>query len=392
MRLKNSVLGILLIASLLLFSAGMLPVEAGVSPTEQARPEFVPLADVVERLELNYELHTTTGILTVEKNGSTLLFQLGSREVYHKDGTVSLMKEAVHHEGEVLLIPAGGIDLVVRHIVKRPVKWGYEDGSFFTYEGNRPVSERPQTERTEGRGPSEYVVKTIIIDPGHGGKDPGGIGYNDIYEKEIVLQVALELERELKKRLRGVEIVVTRSEDRFLSLEERSRVANDTDPTKNPIYISIHANVSFSVSTHGFESYYLSIEPYDEEAREVASMENSVLGFEIEDYNEYLREIINRIVDIEYRRESMKLAQFIQSGIEGSVGEVSASRGVKSAFFYVLKAVKMPSVLIEVGFVTNPKEAERLLKPEYERKIAKGIAEGIIDFTETFSRTEGFTR
>lgn len=388
MRLKCSIFGVLLV----LFSTGLLPVRAGTPPAEENRPDFVPLTNVAEQLELDYEFRSTTGILKVEKEGQELLFGIGSRKVYHPEGTIFLMEEELQLEGAILLMPAGGVDLVLRHVVKRPVKWGYTDGVFFTYQGQRPTSEQQRTERTQERRASDYKVRAVIIDPGHGGKDPGGIGYNEIYEKDIVLKVALELERELKKRLRGVEIVVTRKEDNFLSLEERSRVANVTDPINNPIYVSLHANVSFSVSTQGFESYYLSLEPYNEEARDVASMENSVLSFEIENYNEYLREIINRIVDIEYRRESMKLAQFIQDGIERSVGDMSDNRGVKSAFFYVLKAVKMPSVLIEIGFVTNPDEAQRLLKPEYESKIAKGIAEGIVDFTETFSRTEGFTR
>ena len=130
----------------------------------------------------------------------------------------------------------------------------------------------------------------------------------------------------------------------------------------------------------------------NEEARDVASMENSVLGFEIENYNEYLKQIINRIVDIEYRRESMKLAQYIQSGIEVSLGNETTSRGVKSAFFYVLKAVKMPSVLIEIGFVTNSRESQNLLNPQYTDKIANGIADGIVQFTEVFSESEGFTK
>ncbi|HUT66312.1 MAG TPA: N-acetylmuramoyl-L-alanine amidase [Spirochaetota bacterium] len=384
MQLKNSILSAVLIASLLLFFAGM--------PTQEDRPDLVPLADVVEQLELDYEFNTSTGILKVEKNGAALLFQLGTTEVNIPDGTVVFMKEKTQVSDAVLLIPAGGVDLVIRYIVKKPLKWGYEGGSFFTYQGKRPVTERPQGERMPDRGPSGYEVKTIIIDPGHGGKDPGGIGHNNVKEKDIVLKVALELQRRLKKTLRGIDIIVTREDDTFISLEDRSRIANSTDPAKNPIYVSIHANVSFSDSTQGFESYFLTIEPVNEEARDVASMENSVLGFEIEDYNEYLKEIINRIVDIEYRRESMKLAQYIQSGIEGSLGNETTSRGVKSAFFYVLKAVKMPSVLIEIGFVTNSRETQNLLKPEYEGKIAKGIAQGIVEFTEVFSESEGFTR
>ena len=121
-------------------------------------------------------------------------------------------------------------------------------------------------------------------------------------------------------------------------------------------------------------------------------MENSVLNFESENYNDYLKEIINRIVDLEYRRESIKLAEFIQNRLSGTVGLKSTDRGVKGAFFYVLKAAKMPAVLVEIGFVTNKEEALNMLKPDYQKRLAKGIAEGIGDFITTFRRTEGFTK
>jgi N-acetylmuramoyl-L-alanine amidase len=380
---RNSLLAAVLVIFLLLFTAGMPPSD---------RPSFVPLAPVAEELGLDVEFSATTGIIRLIGDDTALLFQIGSREAYLPDGTFVIMGEKTTLRGGELLLPAEGVDLAIRRILKRPLNWGYEGARFFTYTGSRPVEARPRPVGEEFKRPGGYKVRTVVIDAGHGGKDPGGIGYNDIYEKEIVLKVALELERELKRSLKGVEILMTRKDDCFLSLEERARIANSTDPAKNPIYVSIHANVSFSASTKGYESYYLSLEPVNEEAREVASRENSVLGFEIENYNDYLKEIINRIVDIEYRRESMKLAGLIQDGIENSVGKKSPNRGVKNAFFYVLKAVKMPSVLVEIGFVTNSEEAVRLREPEYERTIARGVAEGIVEFADLFSKTEGFTR
>ncbi|MBN2322600.1 MAG: N-acetylmuramoyl-L-alanine amidase [Spirochaetes bacterium] len=380
---RNSLLAAVLVVFLLIFTAGMPPSD---------RPAFVPLASVAETLDLEAEFNATTGIVRLTGADTVLLFEIGSREAYLPDGTVVIMKEETTLQDGVLLLPAEGVDLVIRRTAKRPLRWGYEGSRFFTYTGSRPVEAAPRPDGPALRHPGGYEVRTVIIDAGHGGKDPGGIGYNDIYEKEIVLKVALELERELERSMKGVEILMTRKDDRFLSLEERARIANGTDPSKNPIYVSIHANVSFSASTKGYESYYLSLEPVDEEAREVASMENSVLGFEIEDYNDYLQEIINRIVDIEYRRESMRLAGMIQEGIESSVGKKSPNRGVKNAFFYVLKAVKMPSVLVEIGFVTNGEEALRLCEPEYERTVAQGVAEGIVEFAELFKKTEGFTR
>jgi N-acetylmuramoyl-L-alanine amidase len=291
-----------------------------------------------------------------------------------------------------ILLPASGVDIIIERLLKMYVSWEYVNETFTTYKGPKPVRRSDQQQREKHTPDSSYAVKTVIIDAGHGGKDPGGIGHKKIKEKDVVLKVAKELERELKGRLRGVEVIITRDKDIFLSLEERSEIANSANPINNPIYISIHANVSFNSSTRGYESFYLSLEPYNDDARDVASMENSVLEFEIENYNEYLKEIINRIVDIEYRRESMKLAELIQEGLEEHVKNESPDRGVKSAFFYVLKAVKMPSVLVEIGFITNPEEASKLQTSEYEAKIVKGIADGIEDFTVIFSQTEGFTK
>ena len=169
-------------------------------------------------------------------------------------------------------------------------------------------------------------------------------------------------------------------------------MANSIDPGKNPIFISIHANVSFSSKTRGYETFYLSLEAVGDDAREVAARENSVLDFEIENSDDYVSEIINRLVDIEYRRESMRMAEYIQDGIERYVETGSKNRGVKSAFFYVLKESKMPAVLVEVGFLTNEVEAELLQKNDYQTRIVRGVADGIEKFVAAFEETEGFTR
>ncbi len=203
--------------------------------------------------------------------------------------------------------------------------------------------------------------------------------------------VAKELNRELKRRLRDKDILLIRRDDTFLSLEARGEVANSIDPEKNPLFISIHANVSFTPSTKGYESYFLSIDSSDEKARDVALRENSVLEFEVENYDDHLIEIINRIVDIQYRRESMLLAEYIQNGLEKKLGNDSENRGVKSAFFYVLKSSKMPAVLVEIGFVTNEREAINMLQKDYQRRLARGISDGIEDFINTFHKSNGFT-
>ncbi len=387
MALKNSFLFLFLCAVVFLFCSG--------APSVEERPEYVPLTEVIEWFDFDYRFFSTTGALEIGKGDNKLTFLIETNEVHCADGRIIYLKERMILQGGQLLISADGVDLVIKHLLKRNFPWEYVDNTFIAYDGSREV----KVSRPEQRGREPYVkrgygydIRTIIIDPGHGGKDPGGVGYNNIKEKDIVLDVGKELKRELKRRFRNREILITREEDTFVSLEDRGKIANSTAPRKNPIYISIHANISFTSNTQGYESYFLSLEPFNEDARDVASMENSVLEFEIENYNDYLREIINRIVDIEYRRESMHLAELIQKNMEMALGKESVNRGVKSAFFYVLKGVKMPSVLVEIGFVSNGEEALKMQKSEYKKRIAKGIADGIDEFITIFNKTDGFTK
>jgi N-acetylmuramoyl-L-alanine amidase len=353
----------------------------------------VPARLVAERLGLRSEFNPASAVIELDRGGKTARVIPGSPFVYLGKKAEFLQASVVSEGGDVLL-PPEAVDLIIGYFFEKPLRWSYEGGVFTVQEAPAPPA-RPSVPDQQGAKPSggsrQFDVRAVVIDAGHGGKDPGGVGSGGVKEKDIVLGVALELQRELRKRLGDREIIVTRDKDVFLTLEERSEIANRIEPEKNPLFVSIHANVSLDVKADGFESYFLSLDSYDETAREVASMENSVLSFEMDNYGSYLKDIINRILDIEYRRESNVLAGNIQNGLSVSMGR-EKDRGVKSAFFYVLKAVKMPSVLVEIGFVTNREEVKKMLTPEYRKRIAKGIAEGVDDFVNTFRRTEGFTK
>jgi N-acetylmuramoyl-L-alanine amidase len=348
---------------------------------------------VAEGLGLRLEFCPAFASIELDRGGKTASVVPGTGFVYLGKSVEFLQTRVVTDGGDALL-PPDAVDLLIGYFFEKPLRWSYDGGVFTVQEAPVPPS-RPSAQDQQGAKPAggsrQFDVRAVVIDAGHGGKDPGGVGHGGVKEKDIVLEVALELQRELKKRLGDREIIVTRDKDVFLTLEERSEIANRIEPEKNPVYVSIHANVSLDVKADGFESYFLSQESYDETAREVASMENSVLSFEMDNYGSYLKDIINRILDIEYRRESNVLAGNIQQGLSVSLGK-EGDRGVKSAFFYVLKAVKMPSVLVEVGFVTNRDEVKKMLTPEHRKRVARGIAEGITDFVNTFRRTEGFTK
>lgn len=361
------------------------------SSKRSTRPSHVPLLEVIEYFDLEYRYSGTSGTVDIQKDGRSILFAVGSKRVFIGDRIVHLV-DPVYEEGGVLYVPSDGVDAIMKNLLHRTPRWIYAEGSFSA--DRLSAQPRSQSKRTTSGLPPRhrYEIQAIVIDPGHGGKDPGGMGYNNVREKDIVLGVAKEIERLLKSQGTGKLIVMTREDDSFVSLEERGRRANEIDPEKNPIFVSIHANVSYDSKSMGYESYFLSLHPLDETARDVASRENAVLNFEVTNYDNYLQEIINRIVDIEYRRESMKLAGYIQERMKTAIGKESVDRGVKSAFFYVLKAAKMPSVLVEIGFVTNKEEVARLKSSEYKKRVAEGVVEGIDLFVKRFLKTEGFTQ
>jgi N-acetylmuramoyl-L-alanine amidase len=382
-------------------------ISAAAPREESGTLEPIPLLEVIEYFDLVYKFSSTTGVLSVEHPSSRIVFIVGSKEVYIGEKVLFLDEALELHDGQIEA-SSEAVDMFIRQVTGRLPYWEYK-GEVFSLQQPRsrenaqgargtPDSSASAAESTgRGRRNERFLegigdIGAIVIDAGHGGKDPGGMSPYGIYEKDVVLEVAKELKKELRHRFRGKEILLTRGEDTFLSLEERGRMANSIDPAKNPIFISIHANVSFSPSVRGYETFYLSLDAVGEEAREVASRENSVLDYEIENSGDYISEIINRLVDIEYRRESMILAEYIQNGMEHRVDTESENRGVKGAFFYVLKESKMPAVLVEIGFVTNREEAGLLQQSEYRSRVARGISDGVEEFITAFEKSNGFTR
>ena len=238
----------------------------------------------------------------------------------------------------------------------------------------------PVAERT----PSIFL-KTVVIDAGHGGKDPGALGPTGLREKTVTLQIA-KMVREILQR-HGVRVIMTREHDRFVSLRERVFIANSEGAD---LFLSIHCNASFSSRATGFESYFLS-PASDDLARAVAAVENSVIMMEDSSYKE--KEFLTILADLkyaEYRKESKMLAEIIQTNLSRTLS--TPNRGVKSALFYVLKGLDAPAVLVEVGFISNPREERKLRQILYRRRIADALAQSILKFKREFDLTAGFTR
>ena len=234
-----------------------------------------------------------------------------------------------------------------------------------------------------------YKVGAILIDAGHGGKDPGALktykinGKNvTIQEKDINLKVAKLLGERLKTAYPDKQIILTRDKDVFLTLQERTEIANNVKVSENEavLFISVHVNSSLNKTSSGYEVWYLS-----------PGYRRTVLDKSAAGDDSSLFPILNSMLEEEYTTESIMIAKFIMDGLESQIGNESKARGIKAEEWFVVKNSNMPSVLIELGFVSNEKEALLLNNDTYLKKAALGIYNGIAAFITHFERSKGFT-
>jgi N-acetylmuramoyl-L-alanine amidase len=229
-------------------------------------------------------------------------------------------------------------------------------------------------------------VAFVLIDPGHGGKDGGGVGSFEegkrqvtVKEKDVTLSVARALSEMLKSAYPDKTVLFTRTDDSFVSLEDRVVVANSLlEKSKETVlYISIHANTSpFNKKASGFEVWCL-----PPEFKRTLLDENAA-GKD----NQEILPILNGMLEEEISLESTVLAQEILSGLDGKVGRQSANRGLRQNDWYVVRNARMPAVLVEVGFVSNPEEAERLADTAYLKNLAEGMYSGVRAFITRFEQ------
>lgn len=222
-------------------------------------------------------------------------------------------------------------------------------------------------------------VKRIVLDPGHGGKDTGAIGKKGTREKDIALEIAKQTRDLLKKKLPGIEVIMTRDEDVFIPLEERTRIANDAGAD---LFISIHCNANPSRKVRGVETYYLNI-THDRYAIRLAARENVHAGEDkrISDLQFILADLAMKSnVD-----ESIRLGRQVQKSVVGRLRQDYSGvqdHGLKHALFYVLMGARMPAILIETSFLSNAVEEDRLRDAKYRAGVAEGIVAGVQRFVE----------
>lgn len=319
--------------------------------------ENLSLLEIAEKrgISVYWDSLSSTGLL--EKNGHQISFRTG--------------QEIVLLDNQKLLVTDAPV--ISGNIVKVSKKFLDDAELFFKTEA---VS-------------MPYRVGAIIIDPGHGGKDPGATQtYTHkgetftIQEKDVTLAVGKLLYEKMKETYPDKQIFITRDKDVYLTLGERTEKANSIKLADNEaiVYVSVHINASLDKKASGYEVWYLS-----------PNFRRSVLDESQSQEDKALFTILNSMTEEEYTTESILMAKFIMDGLQAQIGAQSKPRGIKAEEWFVVRNVNMPSVLIELGFLTNLDEALNLRSSAYLKKSANGIYNGVNAFITHFERSRGFT-
>lgn len=342
--------------------------------------QYVSFHDIVNVLQCQYSFDSVTERGYFFHNQHEARFNTGF-SILLVDGRILRSNYPVIRSYGDVLLPASS--------VARMVSYMYPEMDV-TISGNK-ILMMPGRKGEEVLPPQQGRdrITFIVLDAGHGGKDPGALGRNGLMEKAITLELSRRLRDELRRELPHVKIHLTRTRDVFLELSERTEFANRLlDKNENGLFLSIHVNASLSTRVSGYETFFLSQNPTNSEARNTAALENNVIILE-----EGEGESSTRYGDVDYieaqmlttqiQRESAMFADEIQKGMN-RYNSVFKSRGVKKADFFVLRGVLMPAALVEVGFISNVREARYLNTASHQNKIVKGLALGIKEFLKKY--------
>jgi N-acetylmuramoyl-L-alanine amidase len=247
-------------------------------------------------------------------------------------------------------------------------------------QGTAASATAPVVTPTPSRPRDTPGIHTIVIDPGHGGKEVGAVGPGGVFEKDLTLQLCQKLASALSNKT-GARVVLTREDDSIVSLDQRTAIANQYNAD---LFLSVHLNAAVVPNAKGSETYYLSLEASDELARKAAETENAAGAA---DPASDLKLILWDLAQQTYIGESSRFAQAIQEEMSSATG--AASRGVKQAPFKVLVGATMPAALVEVGFISNPEEEARLQTGEFQAQIVEAIANAVARYKTDYETRIG---
>ena len=292
-----------------------------------------------------------------------------------EDNLFQLSSEVVNENG-VYYLPTESFFGIIQNLSDSPsIKYTNNEIRFTSIFADKKIVKENVDLRSERE---KWEFKTIVIDAGHGGKDPGAVGYMGTKEKDIALDVAKRLEKKLSKNM-NVKIIMTRDEDVFLRLSERTKIANESNGN---LFISIHTNAAEDRRASGFETFLIGPNK-NEAAVRVAARENAVLELEGTTGKKLTNEdlIQATIAQSAFASKSEQFASMVQKEIKKRVQ--SRDRGVKQAGFYVLMGASMPNVLVELGFISNPSEEKKLRSPQYRDQLATAIYRAVEQYQKT---------
>lgn len=314
--------------------------------------------------KLNMRNSISGDTLSVKYNKSTLRFISGDTTAVVDSAEVSL-SHPVKSKKNVFYLPTSSL----------PKTLSLLTGLSFRYNETRK-------ELSIHREPAEYLELTgkVVLDPGHGGKDPGAIGQAGFYEKDAVLAISLKTAEYLRKHS-GLTVLLSRENDSFLALGERTQFANDQEAD---LFVSVHANSSPKKDRiGGYKMYFLS-EAKNEADDRIAKMENAAIEFEEESSNastDVLQSVLRDMINNEYLKESQDLSIKLEEAFRDGLPNVkSLHTGVGQANFYVLNGALMPAVLVEVCFISNSDEEKMLQDEKFHTQVAQAMGRAILRF------------
>jgi len=330
--------------------------------------QYIPLEKLCGSYDVRYKWDGYINTAKIEKGRNEIVLRAGSGTILVNGAHKKMKSPAVLSSGQMYV----------------PVSFVNRD--FGDMLGVKTAREAiPQEVVAEG--PKIYRISTVVIDAGHGGKDPGATGRRfRLREKSMTLSIAKKLGSILERS--GMRVVYTRKNDNFIPLPKRSDVANNAGAD---LFVSVHINASRSKSLNGFECYYLS-DATDDNARALEAFEDSSVSMNEKATAEHSRQLDKTLWDLaltENRTESSELANYICDSVEA--GREADVRGVRTARFYVLKHTNIPSVLVEIGYLSNRSEEAKLKDPAYLDRMTELVAGGILKYKKEYERTEGFS-
>jgi len=327
--------------------------------------QYVPLSRLcdVYGFECQWDSYIKTAIL--RKGSHKIVIRTDSDRVL-VDGSIKKASRPVLLDTGAVYVPISFVREDLAQLIK-----------------SAPIEKPPVLEEVR-----KYSIKTIVLDPGHGGKDPGAIGRRGhLKEKDVTLRLARKIKDVLEAS--GVRVIMTRDSDVFIPLPKRADIANKSGAD---LFVSVHINASRSRLMRGFECYHLS-NATDDNARVLEAFEDSSLrmgeGAEAE-HSSQLDKALWDMALTENRLESAELASYVCDSVDQSF--TISNKGIKSARFYVLKHTHIPAVLLEAGYISNRYEEAKLKDPSFIDKLASAIGGGILKYKREYERTEGFTK